>query len=334
MKHTSFVHAVSCVGAVIGAGFASGREMIVFFAQYGKWGGWLVLLSAGVMTALLALCMAANQVKDKRLWFSEAASIGLMLVTAGGMISAAGHIAALVLPIKWAYQLGALGSLFFAWLIARKDIQKLAYAGVLLIAVMGAALLLAAGQQPAEGITYMRAHNAWHIAGAAVKAVGYAAMNMTLAAAVAGSCLPNENKRLTAIIFDVMMSSIMLLSLRLYSKRMDSFNVAFPIIRLLSDYGKTGYLLSAGLLYLAIMTTLASLVFGLHQTFKRHWDNCFIYAAIVLLIPLLLSRVGFANIVDGMYAPAGLLCLFAVFLPLAARKRKQKRDTFYLDKDR
>ena len=46
-----------CAGAVIGGGFASGRETISFFTQYGRYGWWLIVLSVGVMVLLALTCM-------------------------------------------------------------------------------------------------------------------------------------------------------------------------------------------------------------------------------------------------------------------------------------
>ena len=37
----------ACLGAIVGAGFASGREVIAFFTRYGAHARWLIALSAG-----------------------------------------------------------------------------------------------------------------------------------------------------------------------------------------------------------------------------------------------------------------------------------------------
>ena len=46
VKHRCLEGALACVGAVIGAGFASGREVVSFFSRYGVHGWWLIGLSA------------------------------------------------------------------------------------------------------------------------------------------------------------------------------------------------------------------------------------------------------------------------------------------------
>lgn len=57
MKDRCAGGAIACVGAVIGAGFASGREVVTFFSRYGAHSWWLILLSALVMMLLCAISM-------------------------------------------------------------------------------------------------------------------------------------------------------------------------------------------------------------------------------------------------------------------------------------
>lgn len=47
----------ACLGAIVGAGFASGREVVAFFTRYGVHARWLIPLSAMTLALLCALCM-------------------------------------------------------------------------------------------------------------------------------------------------------------------------------------------------------------------------------------------------------------------------------------
>ena len=47
----------ACVGAVVGAGFVSGREVIAFFTRYGAHAPWLIALLSAAMALLGGLCM-------------------------------------------------------------------------------------------------------------------------------------------------------------------------------------------------------------------------------------------------------------------------------------
>ena len=130
MNHQDRRSVLACVGAVIGAGFVSGREIYSFFTRYGaaSWG--LILLAAATMVFLCALCMRRAQQENAGCWcglkcFSDtklgALARGcvamLMLVTGGAMVSAAGHLVQLLWPSEWAYPLGAAGTLILAWML-------------------------------------------------------------------------------------------------------------------------------------------------------------------------------------------------------------------------
>ena len=84
------------------------------------------------------------------------------------------------------------------------------------------------------------------------------------------------------------------------------------MVRLLSAFGRTGFLTSVVLMYLSILTTLTAVLVALGECFPKSEFRllaCF-------GIPLLVSRMGFAGIVDHVYALAGLVCLVLLFLPL------------------
>ena len=122
---------VTCAGAVIGAGFASGREVVAFFTRYGVHAWWLIMLSALTMTGLCVLCMHAacengldwtNSVPGGRL--AQICPLMLMQITAGAMVSAAGHMVALLWSHPQAYMLGALGTLLMAWRMGHGESRR------------------------------------------------------------------------------------------------------------------------------------------------------------------------------------------------------------------
>ena len=111
-----------------------------------------------------------------------------------------------------------------------------------------------------------------------------------------------------------------------YSRHSGIIGKPFPLVEMLSVYGRKGYLFSAGLLYLAILTTLTSLLYTLRGAACKVSGRTDVQRLLTLGAPLAVSGAGFSQIVDRLYAPAGLVCLAVVFLPMAlcaAEKRKQ-----------
>ena len=126
--------ALALLGSVVGAGFASGREIVRFFAAHGAMGFVAVAFSLAALAALF-LCLAerlsaAGQTGLPGLCASRfGARVGgvctalfflLSAVTGGAMLAACAELSALVWPIRPAYAAGFFITLPLAvWLAAR-----------------------------------------------------------------------------------------------------------------------------------------------------------------------------------------------------------------------
>lgn len=316
---------LACAGAVIGAGFASGHEIVAFFTRYGKHAWWLIVLAAFVMGGLCSVCMEKAK-KTHGEWhhlmrhsrIAEGCTIVLMFITAGAMVSAGGYAAALLLKWNWAYGAGVLGTLMAAWLIGTGRLRGLsmisaALTTALLCALLAAMLIPSSGArvdlQPTVGL-----------AAAVLKTVGYASMNMTLAMGVVCRCAKQTDSAMkTSCLFGWLMAVLLMLANYLYSCHPEVQDSIFPLVRLLSQYGRKGYLFSGILLYLSILTTLSSLVCALRSAGEEWIERKDLRMLVMLGIPLIISRIGFSEIVDRLYAPAGLVCLAVVFAPIGVR---------------
>jgi len=332
LKTGSFTNALACTGAVIGAGFASGREIAAFFSRYGQHGWWLMAASSALMTGLCWLCMRETArsraecwcelFKDEPFWLNagiQLCTILLLMLTAGAMIAASGQMVALMWAHQHAYVLGAVGTLVLAWIMGRGGMRPLGWISGMLIGVF-LATLIAGFTVPAQ--TAAPIDSKGSLVTAAVRAAGYAAMNMTLAIGVICRCAQPQKKQnqRTALWFGLMMFLMMGLSHRLYSAHPKWLNESFPLVRILSSFGRTGFLLSAALIYLSVFTSLTAVLYALKCAVGQHTQAPVIRIGLVVAVPVLVSCVGFAQIVDHLYAPAGLICLLAVFYPLFRRR--------------
>lgn len=323
---------LACVGAVIGAGFSSGREIVSFFTQYGVHGWWLIALAVLVMTALCALCMRMAQAADPN-WISvvyggktaQLCSMILLVLTAGAMISAAGHMIALLWAHPWAYAAGVLGTLLAARRMGAGSLKPLNLVSAVLTLALLCALMASLVKLPTESVQLSPAVDWKTLAAAAVRAVGYAAMNMMLAIGVV--CRSAGQARgigITSGLFGWIIGMLLLVSQCVYSRYPSSGQTPFPMIALLADNGRKGYLFSVALLYLSVITTLASVLCALGTAVEVRTSRRELQWLLVLGLPLAVSGIGFEGIVDRFYAPAGLVCLVCVFAPMLWRLKKSK----------
>lgn len=333
MKKSRVADLVACTGAVIGAGFASGREVIAFFTRYGIHGWWLIGLSSGTMAFLCSLCLqgAAKQT-DQDGWYAllgtaaRMCTLMLMLLTGGAMLSAAGHMIEVVWPNRQAYSIGLLGTLTGAWMLSFGSLRPLSWlSGILTTVLLATTIGLIFLFEPAE--TTMVVMKDTNLLLAAVCSMAYASMNMTLALGVVCRCAQAEERRnwTLAAGFGCLMAVLLGCAHLLYTRNPQLLEEPFPIVRLLSRFGRNGYLLSAGVLYLSVFTTLVSIVLAIREAMAKLFIRRAAANGFMLTVLVMVSSIGFTGIVDRLYAPAGLLCFSLVFVPLICRR---------LDKDR
>ena len=333
MKSHSFANAMACIGAVVGAGFASGREVAAFFSRYGVHGWWLIAAASALMTGLCRLCMRetircgaecwCELYEVEKPWLKGAAQICavlLLILTAGAMIAASGQMAALIWNVERAYVIGAAGTLFAAWLLGYGSMKPLGWLSGILIVLFLAAI--AAGlTAPGSQIVQTTVQDS--LLTAAVRSAGYASMNMTLAIGVVSRCASRDDGQnlKTAFAFGIITFVMMGFSHCLYSKHPEWLFESFPLVRIVAGFGRTGFLLSALLVYLSVFTSLTAVIYALRCAVEEHVQSTVIRFFAVILLPALVSCIGFSQIVDRFYAPAGLLCLFVVFYPLFRRRK-------------
>ena len=329
--------ALMFVGAVIGAGFASGREIFSFFSRYGFWSWGMILLSAGTTAGLCWLCLRCAGIKSRCNWCemycqcsplarmaAEGCILLLQIIMGGSMISAAGHIATLALPISAAYPAGMMVTIALAlWLgcVGMKPVTVLgSLLAFLFVGAVVSVLIFDAGDVRAVSVT---SASTGTILIGGIRAIAYAALNLAISIGMVCRCADGSCKvsNRSAVLFGFLMASLLMVSNYLYLRHPELVNVTFPMVALLSRFGSAGHWMSLMVMYLAILTTLTAGLFALRTGLetKVSVETAWMLS---IFLPLAVSITGFENIVDRWYAPAGLLCLLMVFAPLFQKPDK------------
>ena len=303
------------LGGAVGAGFASGREIMQFFGQYGPYSWALCVLSAAGMGRMMESVMMKDEGRRSRAF--RALMILMLTAVGGGMTAAAGELAALTLPVHHARSLGALGTLAACVLLSRRSLPVLTHLGRVLLPLTALAFLLclSVGTEEDTGASV----SLGTLPGAAVRAVGYAGMNAALVSGVlrdAGEGRTARQKKAVAWGAAALLLLLLLLgNAAMARKAAELKNAALPTVLLLRDYGKTGYVLAAGMLYLAMFSTLIAVLRGLRLMLPvRHGCAC------SALLAAGASLCGFEGIVAAAYPALGW-----GWLLLSADKRRIQR---------
>ena len=328
--------ALFLLSGVIGAGFASGRELVRFFAGHGSASGAAVLLALGVLYALflrlpaqLSRAGAPSLSALCRVRFGKALGAVcsalfalLAAVTGGAMLAACAELAALVLPLSHAYAIGLVASLLAAALLTLLGVRGLAVPGALLCAVLPAlmALLLAL---PAGEACFLPAMAPDLPVRAMADGAVYGALN---AAMLCGAMpmllgLNARERRLSALLFTALFGALLLLGVQVCRHHLQAiWQQPMPFVWLCRSLGSGGYALCALGLYAAALSSLCAMVAALSQPLPRPAGILVASAAC-----LFFARVGFTRLVASFYPVLGALCaalMVLLCLPLPAAKNE------------
>lgn len=308
---TTSILAWELLGAVVGAGMASGREIASFFSRYGAWSWAAIAIAVGTMYILsrAKIPSAWQERWPGRLW--RAASALLLTATGGAMLAGAGEIARLTLPVYGAYWIGAAVTALLAWLLAHRMSTGLAWVSRCMLCVL--MILIALGlTAPPMRAAYMSQPV---FVQPMLRGFTYGGFNAALQAPVmAASAITGRMKRRSAACACLILTGLMLIANAVLLRHPALLGEEMPFVQLMNRYGRVGYLLGAGVLYLAVLSTTAACLRGLG---KRP-----------VCIPgmLLTAMAGFSGVVDLVYPVLGGLC--AAIL-LAAKIQEFFRNHFY-----
>lgn len=328
--------AVSCalalLSGVIGAGFASGREIVRFFAGHGTAAG------AAVIAAMLTLCVlflrlcaqlerygcaALPDLCRARFGQKLGALCGalfalLCAVTGGAMLAACAELGALILNIRYAYALSLLVSLLLGVMLSRGGLHSLALPGaalcVLLPVLLVRLLLLPAGEA-----CFLPAMSPDLPVRAAADGVVYAALNAAMLAGALPLLLPlaKGTRRRAVLVFTLLFGALLTLAVLVCRRHLSAvWDQPLPFVWLSRALGG-GYVLVAACMYAAALSTFYAMLSGLSLLLPKR--GTMIPAGLCLLAALL----GFGPIVQSAYPVLGVLCA-GLLLLLCAPSGDQK----------
>ncbi|MBQ8536612.1 MAG: hypothetical protein IJ461_04325 [Clostridia bacterium] len=317
-------HAAVCLSAVIGAGFASGRELMSFFSQYGA-SSWLGIGSAASAMGLLGwfLMTLAAQTGQTALpglcrqllgawgWLGTCAFSLLLGITAGAMAAAGGELFSLVWPFSGGYSLGVGATLGLALLSAPRGLKMLKIAGYALIP--GILLMFGLSERIPAWEGHFLASSVLPMA--MLKGLAYAGMNMTLAAPVLLEMAAHtdaKGRRITSAAFGCMLLGLMALGNHVLLRHPELAGEPLPMVQLLRSQGYGGFYLCVSGLYLAVFSTLLAALRGLYTAWQPSLKGYALPAAGGAALTAALG--GFTSLIEGVYPLVGWVCIVLLAL--------------------
>lgn len=283
------------IGAIVGAGLASGREVASFFAQYGPW-SWLgIALAVGVLFFLADVPLPASwqgRLPGKA-W--RALQTLLLTATGGAMLAGAGEVAALTLPLHGAWWIGAAGTLVLSCFLARRTVSGLAWVSRCLLAVLAVLVALGLTRPPMQAAFL---HEAC-VPEALLRGMAYGGFNAALQSPIMArhAGVPQRTRQRAALVMCAALGALLCLLNAVLLRHPVLLAEPMPFIRLTAQLGPIGYALGALTFCLAILSTLTACLAGLGG------------GVLPVIGVMLVACAGFTGAVETLYPLLGGGCL-------------------------
>jgi len=326
---TSIQVALVFIGTVVGAGFASGREVMQFFTRFGHWGPYLILVSTlffvwiGARVMLLAAELKAKSYEDlnKYLfgdqvgrWVSHLMLIVLLGVNAV-MLAGAGSVFSEHLQLS--YQVGLLATMLACFLLLRKGMNAILTINTVVVPLMlifTAFLVIQTLRSPSSD-HWLTSPNEFSTWAAWLSPFLYAAFNLSMSQAVLvplGASIGNARiLRRGAWIGGIGIGLLLLSGHFALSARMPGVaKFDIPMGGIARELGSWIHWIYVLLIFMEIFTTLVADIYGLTlQLHERTKASPWMLTLILLLFCFLAGQFGFAPLLSTLYPLFGLLSL-------------------------
>jgi uncharacterized membrane protein YkvI len=336
--------ALTFIGTVVGAGFASGREVMQFFTRFGHWGPYLILLSTlffvwiGARVMLLAAELKAKSYEDLNKflfgeqtgrWVSHLMLIVLLGVNAV-MLAGAGSLFSEHLNLS--YQIGLLVTMFACFMLLRKGMNAILTINTFVVPLMigfTAFLVIETLRNPSS-THWLSAASELSPWAAWLSPFLYAAFNLSMSQAVLvplGASIGDAKiLRRGAWMGGIGIGLLLLAAHLALSARMPGImQFEIPMGGIARELGPWLHWIFVMLIFMEIFTTLVADIYGLTlQLHERTNASPGLLTAILLLVCFLAGQFGFGPLLSTLYPIFGLLSLGWLFLISRERARPPK----------
>jgi uncharacterized membrane protein YkvI len=321
--------AFTYMGTVVGAGFATGQEILQFFTRYGAAAAFTIVLSSflfiwlGTRIMLLAHDMNARSYEDLNKyvfgdkigpWISFITFFVLLGITSI-MLAGAGSIFKEHLNLS--YQFGLLFTLVLTYLVLLKGIDAILAVNSIVVPMILAftvILVITTMKSPQAG-NWITLESSFNLGKVWLSPFLYTAFNLALAQAVLvpiGSSIKTRSVLYWGGILGGIGIGIMLLAghFALSAQMPGITQFEIPMGILLIDLGKTVQLLFLLIIFAEIFTTLIADVYGLTRQLEQKVKlNQQVIIIGILIISYAISQVGFKLLLSTLYPLFGVISL-------------------------
>ncbi|MBC8590402.1 hypothetical protein [Wansuia hejianensis] len=314
------------VGTVIGAGFASGREIMEFFGVYGTKGIWGIYIAGGlfaIVGSLLLLKIYNNRINSidglveslfgKKFGVVIDILIIISLYT-GFSIMVAGSGAVFKEQLGFSFNIGIIFMIICSFIVFLFSLEGLSFINSILVPLIIIGILFTAyyiGDQEGYNFSDLSGTNLTKKGTFLTSALLYFGSNSLIIIVVFSSLLPMIDNKKTAIlggftggIILYFLGISILYSMLLYYNEVSHLDI--PMLKICENIGETYRKLYGVILWISMFTTALANGFGFVNRVSKG-KNKVLVSALFCISSIPLAKLGFANLVGVIYPIFGAI---------------------------
>lgn len=330
------------IGTIVGAGFATGQEIVQFFTLYGRLSTFTIVISSmlfiwlGTKIMIISFDIKANSYEDMNIhlfgefigrWVSLVMLILLLAITTV-MLAGAGSVFSEHLHMS--YQIGLLFTMLLAYSVITRGMAGIKLVNSLVVPIMLVFTIIVfklAIQSPgAYNFLHLSSdYPAWRIW---LSPFMYTAFNLALSQAVlvplGATCTDVRTIKLGGLIGGIGITLMLCIGHIALSAHMPGIaQYEIPMGHIITPLGPWVYLMFIFIIYAEIFTTLIADLYGLALQLEQRTSIHRHYIVITLLIVCyFVSQIGFRTLLSTLYPLMGLFSLIWLFVII--RKRRSR----------
>lgn len=318
------------IGTIIGAGFASGKEIYTFFCVYGFNGLWGILLSNGIIGLVIYLTFKIiNEnnihsysdftrylVGSNKVLNLSINNIMNVFLLVSYIVMVSGFGAYFEQEFGISVFLGAFTIAILTFFTFFKNINGVIKINSLLIPILVFLIILLGSK---ENIFLFNTNTLPIVSGFSwiFKSILYASYNSILLIPIIihlQELIDNKNKikYIIAITLAIMIILSVVIYIILIFNILEIKNVEIPIVYIANKFGLIYKYLYGLVILIGIFTTAVSQGYSFLNNVSKNKKQYLVYSILICTLAVAFSNVGFGNLLDVLYPVLGVLGLVQI----------------------
>ncbi|MCR2820918.1 YkvI family membrane protein [Lederbergia panacisoli] len=322
------------VGTVIGAGFATGREIVEFFTQYEFWGlisillaGYLfVFLGSKIMIKAIDIQASSFEEFNEYLFgklFSKVMNIFTMIMLIGVCaVMLSGAEALFTEQLRFSHTIGSVITIALALVVMAVGVKGLFAVNTFVVPMLiffNLILLIRSFESEHLFISLLNIPEGFISIKAIVAAFSYAAFNLALAQAVLVPIAVEINEKsivkLGGFVGGVILTIILISSHIILTSIPNPILFDIPMAVIVKGAASGIYFIYLFIIYGEIFTSLIGNMYGLERQIHRYLDikSFWIHGCIIFIV-YVISRVDYGKLLGILYPFFGYISLLFLLI--------------------